>query len=557
MRVLLGLHHRVRDKHIFSSCAGRALVVCLGLLSSSCQYRSADLPSTPNSVVIAAEKEQIYRPAQQLEDLFVAVQMQQVFTDSKTFVDSRSKRAPAEVLSRYHAAKDKSGFDLREFVDRHFEVPQASPVTFALDADLTMEQHLRSHWHYLTRSADENERWSTLIPLPYSYVVPGGRFREIYYWDSYFTMHGLVASDRLDLTEDMIKNFAWLIDQVGHVPNGNRTYYLSRSQPPFFAAMVSLLQTQLGEKAAAEFLPAMVKEYQFWMSGADQLVPGEAHRRVVMLSDGTLLNRYYDDLDQPRPESYREDVFSAQSFAADERPRVYRDIRAAAESGWDFSSRWFADHKSLETIHTTDIIPVDLNSLLYHLERTISELHAVSGDMVKFEEFARKAQARKSAINRWLWDNASGTYGDYRLTDEQFTGVQSLATVYPLYFGVATLARAETVAKQLRDRFLMPGGLVTTLNDTGEQWDYPNGWAPLQWLAINGLSRYGQQQLSDEIASRWLSLNRKVFNETGRMMEKYNVVDISLPAGGGEYPLQDGFGWTNGVVLGLTEDVRR
>ncbi len=519
------------------------LLLCFAL---ACQTTS--LPE-----VQTAPQADYFRPANDLDELFRAVQMGRIFPDSKTFVDSRPKTNPTEVLALYEAQKDKPGFNLKTFVEEHFELPELAATAFQLDTMLSMEEHIINHWTYLARKSDEEKPWSTLVALPQPYVVPGGRFREIYYWDSYFTMYGLAASNRMDLLESMLKNFAWLVDEVGHIPNGNRTYYLSRSQPPFFGAMVSLYQQHKGTEAALAYLPQLEKEYQFWMDGADKLQPGNAHRRVVQMPDGNLLNRYFDDLDTPRPESYAEDVETAAKQPESQRPVVYRHLRAAAESGWDFSSRWFNDAKSLGTIQTTAIIPVDLNSLLYHLEKTISELHLAAGNQDQADDYEHRAAARLEAINKWLWNTKEQAYGDYHLEKKAFTPVLSLAMVYPLYFGIATPEKAKAVAKQLQDKFLLPGGLVTTLNNTGQQWDYPNGWAPLQWLAIKGLSNYGHEALGSDIASRWLRINQKVFQETGRMMEKYNVADTTLQGGGGEYPLQDGFGWTNGVVLAIIE----
>ncbi|AHM58940.1 trehalase tre37A [Flammeovirgaceae bacterium 311] len=494
---------------------------------------------------------EFFRPATELGELFPAVQMGHVFPDSKTFVDSRPKSNPAEILDLYKTRKNEPGFNLKAFIEEHFELPGLAAEEFQLDTQLSMEDHIVNHWTYLARQADTNESWSTLVPLPHPYVVPGGRFREIYYWDSYFTMYGLAASERMDLLESMLQNFAWLVNEVGHIPNGNRTYYLSRSQPPFFGAMVSLYQQYKGTEAALAYLPQLEKEYQFWMDGSERLQPGQSHRRVVQMPDGNMLNRYFDDLDSPRPESYPEDVETAAKQPEAQRPVVYRHLRAAAESGWDFSSRWFNDAKNLTTIQTTAIVPVDLNSLLYHLEQTISELHLAAGNQEQADDYEHRASARLEAINKWLWNVKEQAYGDYHLEKKAFTPVLSLAMVYPLYFGIATKEKAGAVAKQLQEKFLLPGGLVTTLNNTGQQWDYPNGWAPLQWLAIKGLNNYGHAKLSNDIASRWLRINRKVFQETGRMMEKYNVADTTLQGGGGEYPLQDGFGWTNGVVLAI------
>ena len=222
------------------------------------------------------------------------------------------------------------------------------------------------------------------------------------------------------------------------------------------------------------------------MEGADTLEPGKAHRRVVRLDDGTLLNRYWDDRDSPREESYREDVETAR---ASNRPaaEVYRDLRAAAESGWDFSSRWLADGKSLATINTTALVPVDLNSLLFHLETTLAKAYAASRKPERAAEFRARAALRKAAVRRYLWDAGEGIFTDYLWREGKPTGKVTAASLYPLFFGLATQAQADRVARVVRSRLLKPGGLVTTTIQSGQQWDAPNGWAPLQWIAIEGL----------------------------------------------------------------------
>ena len=493
-----------------------------------------------------------YKPSEQLGELFYAVQMGHIFPDSKTFVDSRPKYPPEEILLKYHSQKVAEDFNLQHFVLENFIIPEHAGGQFTINPNLSMAEHILNHWDYLTREADEKKAFSTLIPLPHDYIVPGGRFREIYYWDSYFTLHGLAASGRMELLENMIKNFAFLVDELGFIPNGNRTYYLSRSQPPFFGAMLQLLQHHKGTEAALPYLPQLLKEYRFWMEGVQEInSQNQAVNHVVRMPDGSILNRYYDLKAEPRPESFAEDVLLAKHVADSLKPRVYTDIRAAAESGWDFSSRWFADGKNMNTIQTTDIIPVDLNSLLYQMESFISELYFARGDEARASEFEEKAEKRKQAIEKWLWDTEREFYVDYNFKKSRFVESHTLAAVYPLYFGFAQEERAQAVGKLLEKDFLKAGGLVTSLIETGQQWDYPNGWAPLQWLAINGLANYDMPDLSNEVETRWLRLNRKVFQETGKMMEKYNVVDTTLVGGGGEYPLQDGFGWTNGVDIAL------
>lgn len=498
----------------------------------------------------SAQNTSHYHPAEELGPLFHDVQMARIFPDGKTFVDMPVKSPPEIIAKRYADNKNAADFDLKNFVLQNFLQADAPPVHYVSQSGDDMFAHLHTLWPTLIRPADKpTNNYTTLIPLPHPYVVPGGRFREIYYWDSYFTMQGLLHGNEAKMARAMVENFAWLIDHAGHIPNGNRSYYLSRSQPPFFAAMVNLLREHNLAKAG-DFLPQLEKEYAFWMAGLDDLDKGK-NRRVVKMADGSVLNRYYDDLATPRPESYREDVHTATLAAELDKPQVFRHLRAAAESGWDFSSRWLTPYGELPTIHTTDIIPVDLNCLLYHLEMEIGDQHQQLGNTAKARQFQTLAQQRKNAIQKWLWDERLSLYGDYSLRTQQMTGVASLATVYPLYFSIATESQAKRIAHIVQRDFLKDGGLVTTLQATGEQWDYPNGWAPLQWMAVIGLRTYGHHDLAAIVAQRWLALNQKVFSNTGRMMEKYNVVDITAPAGGGEYPTQDGFGWTNGVALAL------
>jgi alpha,alpha-trehalase len=232
---------------------------------------------------------------------------------------------------------------------------------------------------------------------------------------------------------------------------------------------------------------------------------------------------------------------------------VYRHLRAAAESGWDFSSRWFEDGKSLATIHTTDIVPIDLNSLLYRLERTIAKACESTARTECTREMSASADARKRAMVRYLWSDTSGAFTDYDWRARARIERVSAATVYPLYFEVAEASHAQTIARTVREQLLEPHGLAATTVETGEQWDAPNGWAPLQWLAIEGFRRYGERSLASTIAQRWVGKNLEVFRATGKLVEKYNV-SATGAGGGGEYPLQDGFGWTNGVLRRLLAD---
>ncbi|MGQ4582765.1 alpha,alpha-trehalase TreF [Lysobacter sp. F60174L2] len=493
-------------------------------------------------------------PADRYQELFVAVQMQRVFPDSKTFVDCAPLAAPERILEAYRARHDQPDFDLAGFVHEHFQPEAAHESDYVSDPERSLVEHIDGLWSVLTRQPREHPVRSSLLPLPNPYVVPGGRFGEMYYWDSYFTMLGLAASGRRDLLRHMADNFAYLIDTFGHVPNGNRSYYLSRSQPPVFALMTELFERE-GVREALAYLPRLRREHAFWMDGGEDLRPGEVHRHCVRMDDGALLNRYWDDRDTPREESYLEDVTTARAC---DRPahEVYRELRAGAASGWDFSSRWCGGDGALTSIRTTAIVPVDLNSFLHKLEEQIAELGAAAGDEVAASEFAHRASARRHAIDRWLWSDAHGTYLDYDWRDGQPRPQPNAAMTTPLYVGIASPAQAAGVANAVRNRLLDRGGLATTCVANGEQWDRPNGWAPLQWMAILGLADYGESALAGDIRRRWLRTVSDVYRREGKLVEKYDVratPDDAHGGGGGEYPLQDGFGWTNGVTRMLLQ----
>jgi len=513
--------------------------LCLLLLpAASTQQRpkpSAAIPESPSAL---------------FGDLFAAVEIAKVFPDSKTFADVIPKSAPSDILARYLDANPLSLDSLRSFVADNFLLPQAASTSEVVAEKVSITRHIDSLWNQLTRSTLTAPPYSSLLALPESYVVPGGRFREMYYWDSYFTMLGLVESGRRDLAEHMVRDFAYLIDTFGHVPNGTRSYYLSRSQPPFFFAMVGLLNSEDPAASYARYLPQLRREHAFWMQGQAGLRRGAAHRRVVIMSNGAVLNRYWDDADTPRDESYREDTELARSSGRIPR-QLYRDVRAAAESGWDFSTRWFADGQSLATIDTTEIIPIDLNSLMFGLETAIHDGCERAGDKSCVSEFTHRAAARRDAVNRYLWDADGGVYRDYRWTKEMQVPRISAATLYPLFVALADSTQAASVARAVSRDLLKAGGIVTTPLVSGQQWDAPNGWAPLQWLGVSGLRRYSLSPLAETIACRWMLNVNRVYGENGKLVEKYDVIATDRLGGGGEYPLQDGFGWTNGVMRKL------
>ncbi len=498
-------------------------------------------------------------PDELLGDLFLDVQQQQIYPDGKTFVDLVPKKRIRSIQEEYTILKEDPNFNLAEFVSRHFydlslTVHKKDP--FEIKKDEAIEDHIDRLWTHLERRNRVTR--GSLVALPHHYIVPGGRFNEQFYWDTYFIMLGLAAEGKWARVEGMVKNFAFMIRKYGYIPTANRTYFLSRSQPPFFPLMVQLLSQKRGKKIMRDYLPLMLQEYRFWMKGRTKLQETEhfAYRRVVQMPDETLLNRYYDNKVTPRPESLREDRETANHADMREPDRLFLHLRAAAESGWDFSARWLTDEKDLRSIHTADIIPIDLNCLMYLMEQTIATSYNGWLHPILKARYHRRANRRKDGIQKYLWNEEKGWFMDYNFHHHKQTQFVSLAGVFALYAGIATDEQAKLIAERLEKDFLMPGGLVTTNVDSGQQWDSPNGWAPLQWVAIEGLRKYGYDALADDIKHRWMHTIERVYDSSHRLVEKYNVMEGDGLGGGGEYVLQDGFGWTNGVYSALKHDLR-
>ncbi len=501
--------------------------------------------------------------------LFEAVQKQHVFEDCKTFLDCLPPMDLEDAYNHFKVNQHSKLFNLQAFVRNFFKIPKNMDAHLPLDATRTIVQYIEQLWPRLMREADVPNS-GTLLPLPYPYIVPGGRFREIYYWDSYFTMLGLRASGKQNLIQSMIDNFAYLIDSQGYIPNGNRNYYLGRSQPPFFMLMICLRAGMYANLPADE-LPTdstpfqikrkfyayieryetqLEKEYAFWMDGAEVVTPeNPSFKRVVRMPNGAILNRYWDENDTPRPESWREDVETA-GKSAQKPSEIYRNLRAAAESGWDFSSRWLADGASLETIQTTDLIPIDLNCLLFFMEKMLFQMYAFHEDEVKMSFYYGRMVGRLKTIHQFFWDSENNFYFDYHWKQQKRSKCCTLAGAFPMFFHMAKWEEAAAMAQVIENQFLKSGGLVTTFSNTGQQWDAPNGWAPLQWIAFKGLQAYRQTDVANKIRQRWMLTCEKAYQKFGKMKEKYNVCE-DIVATGGEYPNQEGFGWTNGVYLAM------
>ncbi|CAI0408819.1 unnamed protein product [Linum tenue] len=432
---------------------------------------------------------------------------------------------------------------------------------------------VHSLWRNLSRKVSDEVRESpdlhTLLPLPEPVVIPGSRFREVYYWDSYWVIRGLLASKMYDTAKSIVTNLIYLLDTYGHVLNGARSYYTNRSQPPLLSAMVYEIYNRTGDvKFARKALPALIKEHEFWTSGEHKITVQDGQAAKHSLS------RYYAKWNKPRPESATIDRDSAANISDScEKQDFYREVASTAESGWDFSTRWMRNTSDFTTLSTTSILPVDLNTYLLKLELDIAFLAKATANRTVARRFTKASEARIQAIKSVFWNAKKGQWFDYWLNhgsahktqkgnhqnqnafasnfvplwiDQFHSGQQSFGGACP-----EKLQKLRPYSCYWNRHF--PNKLRTTMVTR----DFPNGWAPLQHVVVEGLARSGSSKakaLAEEIAVRWINSNYIVYNNTGAMHEKLDVEACGEFGGGGEYVPQTGFGWTNGVVLAFLEE---
>ena len=402
-----------------------------------------------------------------------------------------------------------------------------------------------------------------LLYLPEPYVVPGGRFNEMYGWDSYFIQLGLLRDGRVPLARNMADNFLYEIRHYGKILNANRTYYLTRSQPPFLTQM--LLGVYQGTRAR-QWLEAAIPQveayYRYWTS--------EPH-----LTPATGLSRYFDMGEGPAPEvvaaerdsegrthydlarlyfrTHKVSAYDAGQYydAAADRltPLFYKGDRSMRESGFDPSDRF--GPFSVDIIHYD---PVCLNSLLYLMETETAEIMGILNRPPEQELWTRRARQRAALVNKLMWDHRDGLYYDYEFVHHRLRRYPFLTTFYPLWAGIASREQAARVESNLH-LFEQPGGLQTSTNPSGNQWDAPFGWAPLEYIAIEGLRRYGYRADADRLAMKFLTLVLHQYRQSGAIVEKYDVVRRSADLSGqirfGYRSNEAGFGWTNAVFTAL------
>ncbi|XP_049377568.1 probable trehalase isoform X1 [Solanum stenotomum] len=514
--------------------------------------------------------------------------------DAKLFVDMSLRENLSETVEAFNKLPrtvngSVSKSDLDGFIGSYLSSPDedlvyVEPMDFVPEPEGFLPKvknsevrawalEVHSLWKNLSRKvADhvlEKPELYTLLPLKNPVIIPGSRFKEVYYWDSYWVIRGLLAGKMYETAKGIVTNLVSLIDQFGYVLNGARAYYSNRSQPPVLATMIVDLFNQTGDlNLVRRSLPALLKENHFWNSGI--------HKVTIQDAQGTnhSLSRYYAMWNKPRPESSTIDSETASVLPnICEKRELYRELASAAESGWDFSSRWMSNESDLTTTSTTSILPVDLNAFLLKMELDIAFLANLVGESSTASHFTEAAQNRQKAINCIFWNAEMGQWLDYWLTNSDTSediykwedlhqNKKSFASNFvPLWTEIScsdnNITTQKVVQSLMSSGLLQPAGIAMTLSNTGQQWDFPNGWPPLQHIIIEGLLRSGLEEartLAKDIAIRWLRTNYVTYKKTGAMYEKYDVTKCGAYGGGGEYMSQTGFGWSNGVVLALLEE---
>ena len=433
-----------------------------------------------------------------------------------------------------------------------------------------------------------------LLFLENSYVVPGGRFNEMYGWDSYFIIVGLLRDGRIDLARGMVENFFFEIAHYGTVLNANRTYYLTRSQPPFLTSMI--MDVYQAQKASGH-------EDRAWLEKAYGYASRdyETWNRDPHLAGSTGLSRYYDFGEGPPPEGIQDEAgyyhrvvvyYLAHPDAASnhlvelKQPNsdtvgftfglqlcentqagskcdplkslalsrdFYKGDRSMRESGFDVSFRF--GPFSADTHHYA---PICLNSLLYKQEKDLEQMSLLLGKKAESDKWRKRAEDRKQRINQYLWDSQRGLFFDYNFENQSRSSYEFITTFYPLWAGLATPEQAKAVVQNL-SAFEQPGGLAMSRHENEGQWDYPYGWAPTQLLAVKGLRRYGYNADADRVSYKFVSMIAENFRRDGTIREKYNVVTRSSETnvGAGYKANVVGFGWTNAAFLEFLHDLPR
>ncbi len=400
-----------------------------------------------------------------------------------------------------------------------------------------------------------------LLYLPHPYVVPGGRFNEMYGWDSYFIQLGLLRDGEINLARSMVEQLVYEIEHYGTILNANRTYQLSRSQPPVLTLMILALFEHTQDQAWVRSLLPMVERYYYYWTVPPHLNSATGLSRYYALGDGPAPEVIVSEKDEQGRTHYdrvrefyrhcRVTEYDLNLYYDQEHDRLtdlfYKGDRSMRESGFDITNRF--GPFSVDIIHYA---PVCLNVLLYQMEQDLAALYQIVGQVEQAKPWHDRAIERHQRIDQFLWDETAGQYFDYNFRTEDRRPYEFATTFYPLWAGIASAQQAQRVVQNL-EKFEMPGGLLTSTHVSGNQWDAPFGWAPLQFFAVQGLRRYGYLEDADRLAHKFIAMLVQEFTNSGTLVEKYDVcacsADVSAEILFGYSSNEIGFGWTNGVFL--------
>lgn len=526
-------------------------------------------------------------------NMLLAIQNILPRTDSKDFVDMPKKKPLNEIIKEFRRIEPKLGIRndkisisiaekvhslkqdktsveiLQKFIKENF-YPVGSDISYHMPEDFNsnplfikplknielknMGLRLNEVWKDLSRKKAHLPEYSTstLIDLPHPFMIPGGRFREFYYWDTYFILEGLLVCGMNKTAFNILDNFIYILDTIGYIPNGIRKYYENRTEPPFFSQMLLKLLDVDPEKGneliLGKGLEMAIKEMKFFDKNKSIKVKGKNGKTYK-------LNYYHVETNYPRPESFAEDIESFERQNSQSATDLFTNIKSGAESGWDFSSRWFLDETDISTIIASKQIPVDLNALLYRSEIIISHLSERKGDMKTADEFMERANKRKEAINQVLWNDEENTWMDYNIKTGKFVDRRFyFSNITPLIYGIeppGEVNNYDILKKYKFELFGYPGGVPVSGDgpETGQQWDFPNAWAPHQHMLVEYLININEEEMAFNVAKRFFNSAIEGFRVSNTFFEKYDVLHLGSTGGGGEYEPQEGFGWTNGVIL--------
>ncbi|CAB4059318.1 TREH [Lepeophtheirus salmonis] len=493
----------------------------------------------------------------------------QVYNDSKTFVDKPLRFDIDVVLEGFHALMKKTSNDpnreeLKSFLDDNFEEvnnelidwappdwnenPEflskiSDPILIAFGKDLN------SRWKSLGRkiknSVKENEDRHTEIYMEHPFIVPGGRFREMYYWDSYCTILGLLVSNMPDTVKGMLENFVGLVQKYGHIPNGNRIYYINRSQPPLFISMVDIYYKATSDNTfLEENIKVLEEEFQFWLENRSVEVEKDDEKYTLF--------RYNVNVGTPRPESYLPDLNESYHFGTEADKEEFLSKYEIWCREWLGLFFKMVHQRNFQCGRFSRYENNPNNSggaqflLVQKCPNFLGDFYGILGNEEKEKEYRKKEKSIRSAIESVLWNEEEGICNVAPLWAECFTDTR-------------TRNRIRSVMNYLRNAPAMKylGGVPTSMLKSGQQWDLSNAWPPLQEIVITALENTNDPDAKDmafNLAQRWTNNNWLTYNNSKKVMfEKFDVEKVGLPGRGGEYKVVEGFGWTNGVMLHLLD----